>query len=238
MEDQAEGTPVSGKKRWPRVAGIVMAAAVVVAGAVGAGFAFGHRTNGSVAAAPRTTTTTVTVPSPPSTDSPAPPTTTPTAVVGTPVSLSDNSGNAVQATLVQVGNDGADADTFPRSCLSGQDDALVFVELSLTNNGSSVLTSGDDFGTSIGDGTTLVDASSVPYQVNHCDSFSNSTDAAALCAGSSTSIDLSPGDSATVCPVFIIPATTDLNEVQFDASNAFDGFGSGLSVAVWHLNQS
>ena len=81
----------------------------------------------------------------------------------------------------------------------------------------------------------LVDTSAQPYKVNACNKFASMTTANPDCASSVTTIDLSLGDSATVCRVFRVPSAVTLNEVQFDGSQVFDRCGTGVGLGIWHL---
>jgi hypothetical protein len=134
--------------------------------------------------------------------------------------------------MVRLQNFGTDTVDQLSSCDLGPGSQTIYyyAQIQVTNTGSTILTTH-----SVDAGITAVDASSTPHNVNHCDPQDGAT-AEPGCSNSTSSIDLSIGDTATVCPVFALLPGITLSEVQFDASQAFVDFGNGQSVAVWHLN--
>jgi hypothetical protein len=58
-------------------------------------------------------------------------------------------------------------------------------------------------------------------------------DVTSACAESSVSMDLAPGDSGLICPIFRVPEGTTITEVQYGASGGFMAFGDTGNDAIW-----
>jgi len=156
--------------------------------------------------------------------------TTPSSTIGTTVDISDNAGNKVAVTLEQI----VDPDT-PDAGASGEcsPDQLVAVQLSITNLGTSIVST-----SAVDRGVILVDSNSAPWQ-NHTEfgcGIASSMVATSTCASSSSTLDLAPGATGIACPAINVPAGDRIAQVQFQAGLVFPpAFSTGPTVATWQV---
>ena len=149
------------------------------------------------------------------------------------VQITDNKGDSVSVSLT---------DTIPTTQCNnpGQGVEGYIIQLTITNTGSSVLTTLNGPETNnyqAMNAVTLVDRSGTPYDDTANDCGFTDYIGSAGCSNSTFTMDLSPGASAMWCPQIDFPQGDVLAEVQFDATTYFSPAFADSShpTAYWKI---
>lgn len=202
-----------------RILTILLSIAAVAA--VGIGAYFYGRDHPAKAQSSATTTTTTKPAVTPNTDC---------GISSNCFTITDKAGDAITVTL-----DGeepvSNCDTYQ---VGGGSYLVVF---SLENTGTTILTTASD---SYEDAVTLIDTSNTAWSEDYGGScgYQNAPVTLAECKNSAYILDLTPGSTATWCPMITFPATSRLNKVQFNATDFFSpAFSqSGIENAItWNV---